>query len=488
MTDTSIIRGGLVLDAATYLGAADILVRDGRIVEVGAPGMAAPEGAAVIDASHRLLHPGLVNAHTHGHGNLGKSMGDGWTLELLLAANPWIGGMVSAAEKRLAATIGAAEMVLKGCTAAYDLFVENPGPTVDGIDAVAEGYRSVGMRAVIAPMVADMTLYEAVPGLGALVPAQPTLPAWEETVAGLRAVLQAWRWDRDWVRPAVAPTIPIHCRDEFLVACRDLAEAFGVGVHSHVAESKVQAVVGAARYGRSLAAHLDGLGVIGPRFTAAHGVWLDGEDWKILAGHGASVAHNPASNMRLGNGVADFAGMLRAGVNVGIGTDAATCSDNLNMYGAMHFAAAGSHARGPDPRFWVRNGEVLAAATVGSARALGMDHIGRIAAGFAADIVFLDMEKPTLMPLNDPVNQVVMGEDGTSVDAVMIGGRFVVREGRLLTVDLRKLAREAAAARDAMRERNAGKRANFECVAAVVADFCPALASQAWHINRYCGC
>jgi guanine deaminase len=286
----------------------------------------------------------------------------------------------------------------------------------------------------------------------------------------------------------VAPTIPIHCRDEFLEACRDLAQEFGTGLHSHLAESKVQAVVGAERYGRSLTAHLDALGLLGPHFTAAHGVWLDPDDMALLGDSGASVAHNPASNMRLGNGVADMAGMLAAGVNVGIGTDAATCSDNLNMYGSMHFAAAASHVQRADPRRWVRNAQVLEAATSGSAQALGMPNIGRIAPGFAADIVFLDLDAPTLIPLNDPVNQLVMGEDGTSVDAVMIGGRFVVRDRKLLTVDLPRLATEAEAVRASMQARNAGRRSSFECVAPIVTDFCPALAARPWPINRYCGC
>src|SRR6478672_1245802 len=156
-----VIRGGLVLDAERFLGAADVLVQDGAIAAIGAPGMEAPDGALVIDASRRLLHPGLVNAHTHGHGNLSRSMGDRWTLELLLAAAPHMSPYASVEEKRISATIGAAEMLLKGCTACYDLFVEFPLPTEDGIAAVAEAYAQAGMRAVIAPMMADMTLYEA---------------------------------------------------------------------------------------------------------------------------------------------------------------------------------------------------------------------------------------------------------------------------------------------------------------------------------------
>ena len=158
-----IIRGGLVLDAAGFLGEADILVQSGVIIAIGARGMPAPDDAAVIDASRRLLHPGLVNAHTHGHGNLARSMGDRFTLELLLAAAPHTSPYANIEEKRVSATIGAAEMLLKGCTACYDLFVEFPLPTEEGIAAVADVYTQVGMRAVIAPMMADMTLYRGHP-------------------------------------------------------------------------------------------------------------------------------------------------------------------------------------------------------------------------------------------------------------------------------------------------------------------------------------
>jgi guanine deaminase len=490
-----IIRGGLVLDAERFLGAADVLVQGGLVVTIGEPGMTAPEGALAIDASRRLLHPGLVNAHTHGHGNLSRSMGDRWTLELLLAAAPHMSPYDSIEEKCISATIGAAEMLLKGCTACYDLFVEFPLPTEDGIAAVADAYAQAGVRAVIAPMMADMTLYEAIPGLMEALPqhlraavAPLGLPPWEETLQRMRAILRNWRGDRAMVRPAVAPTIPLHCRDEFMVACRDLAAEFDVGIHTHLAESKVQAVVGARRYGRSLTAHIEQLGLLGPHFVAAHGVWLDDEDMRRLGAHGASVAHNPASNMRLGNGIADAVGLLAAGVNLAIGTDATTCNDNLNMYQALHFAAAASHARGPDPTRWITATQVLTAATSGSARALGFDRIGRIAPGFAADIVFLDLDAPTLIPLNAPMTQLVLGEDGTSVLDVMVGGRFVVRNRRLQTVDLPALSARAAELRAEIDARSGASRQRFDAIAPILSDFCPALARTDWHINRWCGC
>jgi cytosine/adenosine deaminase-related metal-dependent hydrolase len=154
----------------------------------------------------------------------------------------------------------------------------------------------------------------------------------------------------------------------------------------------------------------------------------------------------------------------------------------------LHFAASASHVRGPDPVRWISAPQVLAAATTGSARALGFDCLGRIAPGFSADIVFLDLDAPTLIPLNAPVTQLVLGEDGTSVSDVMVDGRFVVHGRRLLTVDLPSLAARAAQLRANIDARTMDSRRRFDAVAPILSDFCPALARTEWHINRWCGC
>src|SRR5499427_6120962 len=196
----TILRGGRVLDiAAGTAELADILIEDDTIREIGAPGCPAPPQAVEVSARRRLLHPGLVNAHTHGHGNLAKGMGDRWTLELLLTASPWITGNRGAEDKYLSTQLGAVEMVMKGCTACYDLSLDWPAPSNHGLASVGKAYADIGMRAVVAPMVADRSFYEAIPGLHDALPsslrekvAELRLAPAERTLAAIRSALRDW--------------------------------------------------------------------------------------------------------------------------------------------------------------------------------------------------------------------------------------------------------------------------------------------------------
>src|SRR5215475_12621307 len=201
----TIIRGGRVVDASRPRAElADVLIVGDTISEIGPPGLAAPADAIAIDARDKLLHPGLINAHTHGHGNLSKGMGGRRTLE----------------DKYLSTYLGGLEMLLKGCTACYDLCVEFPVPSVEGLAACARAYSDAGIRAVLAPMVAEFSFYQAIPGLFDVLPPalqketeRLKLAPGETTINAMRASLRGWNVDRDVVRPAVAPTIPHHCSD-----------------------------------------------------------------------------------------------------------------------------------------------------------------------------------------------------------------------------------------------------------------------------------
>jgi len=351
MTQTTstyqIIRGGIVVDIDNKTSAPmDILLQGDCVLESGRPGMDAPETATPVDATDRLILPGLINAHTHGHASLGKGKGDKWSLELLLNASPWVSGGYTLEDKYTAASLNAAEMVLKGCTAAYDLYFEFPTPSMEGLSAVGQAYSDVGLRAVIAPMMADTTLYQAIPGLIDALP-EPhrshvqkiSAATAEEHLKVCDQVLKDWAFNRDQIGPALGPTIPLHCSDAFIRACRDMAETYDISMQRHLAESKTQAVAGIDRYGKTLTAHLDDLKFLSPRFTGAHCIWLETDDLKRLSDRGAHVAHNPASNLRLGSGIAPAREMLDLGIEIGIGTDGSASSDNQNRFEAMRTAS-----------------------------------------------------------------------------------------------------------------------------------------------------
>ena len=489
-----VIRGGRVIDIARRTAESnDIVIEGDTISSIVAPGTVTSPDAKGIDATGKLLMPGLINAHTHSHGGLGRGAGDRWSLELLLNAGPWLSGGRTLEDRYLSTLIVAAEMVSKGCTACYDLFYEFPAPTLEGLEAVARAYAEVGMRAVIAPMMADRTFWSAIPGLLEALPPEGRAEVervqfapWETSLATVRKALDSWKPDRDTIRLALGPTIPLHCSDAFMQGCRDLAREYGVGIHMHVAESKVQELASFKRYGKSLVAHLDALGLVGPSFTGAHVVWLDDDEIKRLGDRGASVAHNPGSNMRLGNGVARVRKMLEAGVTVGIGTDGANCSDNQNVFEAMRLASFASRIQGFDPARWLTTDETLRLATEGGAKALGFgDTIGRIAPGAKADIVLLDLAHLNYIPLHDAVNQVVHAEDGTAVHGVMIGGRMVVENRRLTTIDPATLVTRAQSAIDRLRTSNAQTRQLSERLSEAVGKFCSAMAATPYTVEQH---
>jgi 5-methylthioadenosine/S-adenosylhomocysteine deaminase len=478
----AIIRGGLVLHGDGHASLQDILIKDGLIVAMEDPGFAVSGDAEVLPAHDRLLIPGLISAHTHSHGALNRgAVDDKVSLEMFLTGAGASTRSRGTNDKYLSAALSAAEMIRKGCTACFDLSVEFLGPSQDGIAAVASAYRDAGMRAVVAPMIADRTIYQALPGLLDALPdhlrtrvAKLSAAPIEQTLSASSNILSNWEFDRRWIRPALGPTIPLHCSDEFLVGCARLASEHGVSIQTHLAESRAQAALGLTRYGKSLVAHLDELGFLSERLSAAHAIWLGDDDLARLGQAGVRVAHNPSSNLRLGSGVAPVRRMLNSGIGVGVGTDASNTSDGQNMFEAARLASYLSRIDGFDNDQWLSAGEAFGLATEGSAKVLGFEKIGRLAPGYEADILFLRLDSPHFVPLRAPLIQMVFGENGASVHTVMIGGRIVFRDGKLLTLDENVLRREAEDAASRLDRSNAETYASAATVARLVGTFCAA--------------
>ena len=487
--DPIVIAGGIVLQKACA-GPADIILQGDTIADI------VPAGSTTlpnrIEAAGRLIIPGLINAHTHGHGGLGKGVGDCWSLELLLNAGSWVNGNRTEGDRYLATLLSAVEMLKKGCTSCYDLTAMLPVPSMAGMEAAARAYADAGMRAVIAPMIADRSFYHAIPGLLDAFPAElrPVAEAMrtadtETIMAPIREMARDWPYPRDRIRLGIAPTIPLHCSDELMLACRDLSHEYDLPLQTHLAESPVQRAAAQRRYGTTLTAHLHQLGMLGDRFSGAHAIWIDPSEIELLANHGGALAHNPGSNLRLGNGVADVRRAIAGGVTVGVGTDGSSSSDNQNMFEALRLSAFLSRIFDRPPAEWVGAAEALALATEGSAAVLGMaDRIGRIARGYQADLVFLDLDHVNLVPLNNAVQQLVNTEDGSAVRDVMVGGRFVVRDGQLPGLDWPAIAARARDAAARLSAANAGAREAAERLAPVVSHFCVGLGRCAHDLHR----
>jgi guanine deaminase len=490
----TVLRGGRVIDWDTRaLTPVDLLLDRGSIAAIGPPGLPAPADALEVPAGDALLVPGLVNAHTHAHGALAKGLvAERAPLEVFLATSGALNGGRGTEDKYLSALLSAVEMLRKGCTACYDLAADLPLPSEEGMHAVARAYRDAGMRAVVAPMMADRTLYQALPGLLEAMPpplreqarALAAAPQ-DASVAACERILARWPFDRERVAPALGPTIPLHCSDEFLVACHRLSAEHGVALQTHLAETRSQATLGVQRYGESLVAHLARIGVLDERTSAAHAIWIDDDDIARLADAGVKVAHNPLSNLRLGSGVAPVRRMLERGVCVGIGTDAANTSDGQNCFEAMRLAAYLSRLVTPRTDAWLSTQEAFILATQGSARVLGFgDRLGRLAPGYKADIVFLDLGHINYVPLGDAGTQLVYGENGAAVKSVMVDGAFVLRDGVLLTVDEAALRRRAQQALERLVEANAAQREAAQGLAQVVGTFCLGQAHVGHPVHR----
>ena len=476
-----LLEGGLVLVDNKRWEEVSLLIEGGRIAALPRAGEAVA-GARIVDVSGRLVVPGLVNGHTHSHGALGRGgVPDDAVLETFLSGCGWLSAARDADDLALSAQLSAVELIRKGCTACFDLCIELPGPTVEGVHAVAQAYEGAGIRAVVAPMIADRTIYQALPGLlDAFEPplrdavAALSMPDWSDLVAVCAQAVRRWPVGSGRVRPGIGPAIPLHCSDDLLRGAGALAVERDMPFQTHLAETRLQQIVACERYGTTLAAHLDAVGLLSPRFSGAHGVWLSEAEADLLAERGVGISHNPMSNLRLGSGIAPVRRLVDAGVTMGVGTDASNTSDGQNMFEATRLAATLSRTRGGDPASWVSAREAQGMATEGGARLMGLDRVGRIAPGWAADLLFLDRGAPHYVPLRSPTEQLVLAESGTGLQEVMIDGRMILAGDRILTLDEAALNARGHAAASRLGEATAETRRMNEAAARVVRGFCSA--------------
>jgi len=429
-----LVKGATILDVDSPLRVADIRISGGTITEVGS-GLR-PGSARVIDADRMVAMPGLINAHTHSAQNLDRGTTPNLPLDLWLMWAVFGKPPITAEDRYTLAMAGALEMLESGCTAVLDHGWVPPWDFEDYSEAVMSAYADAGMRAGLAPMIGDLDIFDTMSFAGASGPKPEPLGdpfEAEGLLESMTTFFDRWQGAHTRLTPMVGPSAPQRCTHELMDGLAHLARQRGAGFHTHVLETRTQIGANLERYGRSSVSYLEDLGMLRPGSSLAHCVWMDPDEFSTVQRCGATIVHNPVSNLRCGSGILPVADLLEGGVSVALGADGAASNDNQNMFEAMKFATLmqtlhGSHLRWPQaPQIW-RMG------LQGGAAALDQP-LGTLQPGSAADIVLLDTERHVPVNAGGLATSLVLAEHGESVHTVIVDGEPVVSEGRSTRVD-----------------------------------------------------
>lgn len=391
-----------------------IYIKDGVITAIDD---APPEFKAdkTIPGSGRLLIPGLVNAHTHVYMTLFRNCADDLTFD------DWMYGRILPLEDALTpedcywgTLLGIMEMLSTGTTAfsTMDFFM----------DATAGAIKEAGIRAVLAR---------------GLVGGRDNPEGGRMRLNQAFDALSKWK-DIETIDFMLGPHAPNTCDDSFQKEVAAVAERLGLRIHTHISESRSEVETIRATYGCTPPELMDRCGLLTDRTVAAHCVHVTDGDIELFAKRGVSVVTNPVSNLKLVNGVAPVPKMLKAGLNVALGTDGASSNNALNMFREMGFLSLLHKGMTGDPQM-IAAPEALNMATKNGARALGFKDVGEIRVGFKADLAILDLDRPNLQPLNDPVAALAYSANGSEIETVLVGGRILYERGSFTTIDKEKV-------------------------------------------------
>jgi 5-methylthioadenosine/S-adenosylhomocysteine deaminase len=446
----TLIRGGQVYDHGGDVhkpAVADILIEGDTIIAVSA-NLAADSAQEVIDASGRLIVPGLINAHYHSHDVLCRGLFEELPLEFWLLYTLPMGGNRSNEEVRARTLVGALECLRSGITTVQDMLGLVP-LSDEQTDVVIAAYREAGLRVVFSPMVWDIPPVAMMREGDKLPPdVQEMLGNKPRPIAEQLAYLEH-QFKRHpaggTLHWAIAPFAPQRCSPKMLRGCAELAEKYDLPVYTHVYETRGQRLIARERfadYGGSLIGYMDSVGLLGPRLNIVHSVWISREEIERLAAADAGIVLNQLSNCKLKSGIAPVLAMRQAGVRLGLGCDNCSGSDVQSVFQAMKMFCLVAALSDPEPGIPLAH-EVLHHATLGNARSAGLaERLGAIRPGYKADMTFIDLNDVAYLPYNSAARQLVYTEAGRGVESVMIDGRMVVRNRAVQTIDEGALRRE----------------------------------------------
>ena len=392
-------------------------VENGMIISVGD----APQGFRAdktIPGSGKMLIPGLVNAHTHAYMTVFRNCADDLTF------NDWLFSRILPLEDRLTAEdcywgtlLAFMEMLSTGTTAFNDMYIF--------ADAAAQAVRDTGMRAVLSR---------------GLTGGADDAAGGERRLREAVAEIEKWRGAENMTF-MLAPHAPYTCDPGYQEEVAGEAARLGVRIHTHISESRSEMETIKEKYGCTPPELFVKTGLLTDKTIAAHGVYLTDDDIALMAARGASLATNPVSNLKLANGVAPVPQLLKAGVTVALGTDSAGSNNALNMFRELGLVTILHKGVTGNPQA-ITAREGFDMATKNGARALGLDKVGKIKIGYKADLAILDLDRPNIQPLNDPVAALSYSANGSEVETVMVGGKILMENREFTTIDHNKVMYE----------------------------------------------
>ena len=414
-----IIKGGTIVTmdgSRRVINNGGVAVEKGRVVDVGSAADIERKYAAreVINATGKVLIPGLINGHTHVPMTLFRGIADDLDLQ------EWLTRYIFPAEAknvtedfvRVGARLGLAEMIRSGTTTYCDMYYFE--------DAIADETFKAGMRGVLGETlidfpVADNKTYEA-----GLVYVERFVKKWQGNAL---------------IVPAIAPHAPYTVSEEHLKAARAFSDRTGSPIVTHISETKREVDDSIKNKGASPVDYLNRIGFLNEKVIAAHVVWPSEEELALLKKLGTGIVHNPQSNMKLASGVAPVPRMLKADMPVGLGTDGAASNNDLNLWEEMDTAAKLHKLISNDPKV-VSAEEAFEMATIRGARALHLEkEIGSIEKGKRADLVIVDLDDLNQTPYYNIYSDLVYSAKAGDVRTVIIEGRVIMRDRRLLTLN-----------------------------------------------------
>ncbi len=401
-----------------------LIIDKGYIIEIGESAAIGYKykAAKVIDAKGKMVMPGLINAHTHAAMTIFRGIADDIPLKewLFEKVFPLEDRFVKAKTVEIGTKLAIAEMILSGTTTFCDMYFFE--------DEIAKIVTETGIRAVLSEGVIDFPT--------------PNSKTPDEGLKYTEMLINKWAGN-PLVTIGVAVHSPYSCSPELLKKTKQLADKYNVPFNIHLAETKWEIETIQKTFGLTPTQLLNNLGLLSNNVIAAHSVHLTEQDIKLLADNKVGVAHNPQCNMKLASGVAPVCEFLDANIKVGLGTDGVASNNNLNMFDEMNTMAL-LHKISKNNSTMMDAKMVVKIATNGSAQVLGLQNeIGSIEIGKKADVIIIDLDKPHLIPLYNHYSHIIFSMNGSEVDTVIINGKLVMENRKLLTMDIEKIKMDA---------------------------------------------